>query len=549
MTDRTDLADERRRQSTAPERPTDDRGGLRPADAPETFASGARQTAVQGSVSVQFEDQTSRGLTVTIASIETENPVEYSLSAVGGPREWADGTIPAGTYEAYTIELDEPLTETRELRFSVYPAGGGEALTNPTATVTIPDDVAFHEGFDVTRIDANPDAGFEYPYFLYAPTVPEGDAGGPLLIEPNNTGMSTNDFSRHREAARLIAEGEWNGGTGRVISNRLGVPFMAPAFPRPDGDPVDYTVEIHLLDTDTMELSTGPLANVDEQLLAMAEDARSQLSDRGYPVAEGLMLNGFSGSGTFVNRFAALHPEPIASVTAGGINGMPILPVAEAKGHTVNYQIGVADVEELTGEPFDTAAFAEIDQFLYLGELDGSDTIGFPDAWDPEPEAIALDIFGPNMQRDRLPYAKSVYEAAGIDGAVFRIYEQVGHNPVPVVDDLVAFHRRALEGGDTAAFAGNVGEPVSPRAAFTVATDRPTAGEPVRFDAGDAVAPSGEIVAYAWQFGDGTTGSTATPERTFEAAGAYDVRLRVVDSHGGSDTVRRTVEVEGGGGS
>ncbi len=491
--------------------------------------------------SVTFENQRTDGRTVVVQRVSTS--VDATLTLQTEDTRLADPVrIDEGeTRENVTFDSETELTQRQELIVDLEQLDG-RIIRRRRVTVFPNLENPLAEGIETTQVAADPAAGFEYPYFLYAPGRPADDSNRPLLVEPNNTGTATNDYQRHLDAARRLARR----GTPHRIADRLLAPLLVPAFPRPDGDPVEYTHDVHQLDTETMALTEGPLANVDEQLLAMAADARQRLRDRGYPVADGLMLNGFSASGNFVNRFTALHPETVVSVTAGGINGMPILPREQADGHTLEYQLGVANVEELTGEPFDQAAFADTDQFLYLGELDGSDTIGFPDSWSPRQEEIALDIYGQNMQRDRLPYAQSVYEAAGIDGAVFRIYERVGHSPGPVIDDLVEFHRRALENGDTTAFGGNVGEPEPPEAAFTVTTDTPTAGEPVGFDASDAVATSGRLVAYAWEFGDAATGATRTPETTFAEPGTYDVTLRVTDSRGGSDTARQLVTVEGG---
>ncbi|GAA1317264.1 hypothetical protein GCM10009647_046980 [Streptomyces sanglieri] len=43
----------------------------------------------------------------------------------------------------------------------------------------------------------NPTLGFNYPYFLYAPDRVDSDPEAPLLVEPNNTGKSTDDFDEH----------------------------------------------------------------------------------------------------------------------------------------------------------------------------------------------------------------------------------------------------------------------------------------------------------------------------------------------------------------
>ena len=84
---------------------------------------------------------------------------------------------------------------------------------------------------------------------------------------------------------------------------------------------------------------------------------------------------------------------------------MPILPITEAKGHTLNYQIGVADVGALTGDPFDLTAYRNVDQYIYMGSEDENDTLPNDDAWSPEQREIARDVYGDDMQEDRLPYA------------------------------------------------------------------------------------------------------------------------------------------------
>ncbi|RLM53592.1 hypothetical protein DVK02_12115 [Halobellus sp. Atlit-31R] len=221
-------------------------------------------------------------------------------------------------------------------------------------------------------------------------------------------------------------------------------------FPRPESEPVDWRHYVHQLDTETMRISGGPLERVDLQLVGMIEDAQTRLSED-VPLTEQVILNGFSASGNFVNRFAVLHPELVASVTAGGVNGMVTLPITEAKGHTLNFQIGVADVEEITGTQFDVAAFCDVDQYIYMGAEDENDTLPTGDAWSDEQRRIAREVYGEDMQADRFPYCESVYDDVGVS-VEFELYNGVGHTVTEsMVREIVSFHREHAEIPDAAA--------------------------------------------------------------------------------------------------
>ena len=55
--------------------------------------------------------------------------------------------------------------------------------------------------------------------------------------------------------------------------------------------------------------------------------------------------------------------------------------------------------------------------------------------------------------------------------------------------------------------------------------------------------PDGTIDSYAWDFGDGTTGSEVIVTHTYARSGDYTVRLTVTDDRGGSDATSTVVSV------
>jgi PKD repeat protein len=60
---------------------------------------------------------------------------------------------------------------------------------------------------------------------------------------------------------------------------------------------------------------------------------------------------------------------------------------------------------------------------------------------------------------------------------------------------------------------------------------------PVNFSAHGSTDPQGEVLTYAWSFGDSTTGSGVSPTHTYGAVGTYTVSLTATNTSGLSSTV------------
>lgn len=63
------------------------------------------------------------------------------------------------------------------------------------------------------------------------------------------------------------------------------------------------------------------------------------------------------------------------------------------------------------------------------------------------------------------------------------------------------------------------------------------------FDASASGDPDGEIVSYAWDFGNGATGTGKTPSYTYASNGSYTVTLTVTDDRGATATTSKTVVI------
>ncbi|ALO67794.1 hypothetical protein AS189_16540 [Arthrobacter alpinus] len=104
--------------------------------------------------------------------------------------------------------------------------------------------------------------------------------------------------------------------------------------------------------------------------------------------------------------------------------------------------------------------------------------------------------------------------------------------------DEVAIYSSALS-ADRVAAHYNLGGPVNvvPVAAFASSG----ANLNLTFDAGASHDPDGQIVNYAWDFGDGQTGTGASPSHSYSTAGTFQVKLTVTDNRGGVSSVTQPV--------
>jgi hypothetical protein len=292
---------------------------------------------------------------------------------------------------------------------------------------------------ELIEIAPAPERGFNFPYLLFLPVSSEGKKYDYLLVEPNNTGRTSDDFEVHRAAASSLAR---DSSVGNWVAKALRIPLLVPVFPRPSGIKDVYT---HSIDRDTILISSGPLKRLDLQLLAMIADARPRLEAMKRPVRSKVLLNGFSASGLFANRFTLLHPEAVAAAAFGGINGFITLPVGELKSRPLNFPVGIADLEKITGRPFDRPLYLAILQFGYMGAEETNDALIYPDAYSEEERALIFELLGRTMMPDRWEAVQAVYQTEKVP-IQFKTYPGIGHGTDGTINtEVTEFFRGVIE--------------------------------------------------------------------------------------------------------
>lgn len=286
----------------------------------------------------------------------------------------------------------------------------------------------------VSEAPAAPEKGFFWPYLLYVPKEPRA---GSLLVAPNNTGFARDDLELIRAASSCEVRRQ------AALAEKLGAPLLVPLFPRPKVAGEEENLYLHALTRAALTAEAPALRRVDLQLLAMADDARKLLAAKGVAVDAKILLRGFSASGSFVNRFAFLHPGRVLAVACGSPGGWPLAPAAKAGGETLRYPVGTADVPALTGKPVDARALKGVAWFFFLGEKDANDAVVFRDSFSKADEALVFRLFGPTPVA-RWKKAEDLYAKAGLD-ARFALYTGVGHEVTPEIEaDVTKFFEATL---------------------------------------------------------------------------------------------------------
>ena len=273
----------------------------------------------------------------------------------------------------------------------------------------------------VQHFQAAPANGFQTDFYLYVSPKAEqlAEAGEivTILVQPNNSGTNSDDSKVHQRDAWVT------GFERKEIADELGVVLLVPAFIRPGEDWQIYT---HALDRDTLTTMRPDLLRIDLQLIAMIDHARTQLADNGISTDEKILIQGFSASAMFANRFTILHPYIVKAAAIGSPGGWPIAPISGFDEQELPYPAGIADMEELTGVPFDAAAYNAIPQLIYMGSLDDNDSLDFEDGWEQENAKVVNQLFGSDPLT-RWKEAEALYQEEGAN-VRFLLIEGIGHD-------------------------------------------------------------------------------------------------------------------------
>lgn len=256
----------------------------------------------------------------------------------------------------------------------------------------------------VVKVPAMPDKGFYWPYYLKIPSNNYKNENISdqryLMIDTPNGG--TRDLVSAEKWTRETLEG--SGQPSTWVAEQLWTPMLMPAYPNPNAnyfiDGIQYMTYEHALDREIAtlhlklqkvktanivndayrkkNLDAGDFANLDKQLIAMFEHAVEYLNKYNHNVAtDKMFLSGYSATGSFTDRFTAMHPEKVKAVASGGTLDKMVVPLKKHKGEKLIFPVGIYDYKEITGKEFDLKKHGEVARLIYRGDQDNNNTAEF----------------------------------------------------------------------------------------------------------------------------------------------------------------------------
>lgn len=301
-------------------------------------------------------------------------------------------------------------------------------------------------------IKANPNKGFNFDYSLYIPN--NVNCNTTLIVEPSNHG-GTYDWSNEKILEEMKKEAiypEIMGNPIYEIATNLSMPILYPIFPKwHNGNGPIYNIMLssNSLNYKTPMLNELGLKRVDLQLIQMIKDAKTVLENFGIEIDEKIIMDGFSASSKFANRFTLLHPEIVKLCIGGGISGALTLPIEKINNETLLWPVGIGNLQELLGEStsLNIEEFKKVPQFYYMGMIDTNDPYEvlidsdgnikpkFPELIEDDEVRQMYKYLGEKMLDDRWKNSMKYYNDLGIN-ATFKSYEGIGHNPKAAKDDI-----------------------------------------------------------------------------------------------------------------
>lgn len=355
------------------------------------------------------------------------------------------------------------------------------------------------EEMQLIKIEADPEKGFQFPYYIAIPSLTheEANLGYPrhLILEGYYYQFKENNL----DYQQMNFENRMLDSYGHHVGEALFTPRIIPFIPQicmvdtsnfaygkdalsgmdqtdvfmayPKQDEMQYLfpqglgyyithIENTIDDLVVCEPSDGDLIfnheledyivkfeNIHQQIHHMIEDAQYRLNDAGWNLEEQIFINSIESGAAFAQRYASIYPNQVKAFFAGATQ-YPLLPGSSHNDYDLNYPLGTNDYEALFGQAFDLESFNQIAKIYHTGANNLGDDILYLNGFNLSHREALYNALGQRRFNDQWPYLIDAYYELGGEGLF--ITDTLGFNTVhtDMIDYVIDFFKiNRAEGG------------------------------------------------------------------------------------------------------
>lgn len=298
-----------------------------------------------------------------------------------------------------------------------------------------------HTGVVLYKCPANISKGFNFEYCIFIPNGVNMQTSLLIQIPNYSASIRTTDIDERTDYIFEIFKGFKS--HIHLCNNSSKFPILYPLFPRKWDDSKREEIFTHMLSSNALFYNDEKFTRVDIQLINIINDVKKRLESNNINIDEKIIIEGFSATAKFANRFTLLHPEIVKLCIAGGIGGCLTLPIRKIEGENLIYPVGIGNIKEITDKKIEE--FKKIKQFYYQSIDDDIDafisttktsyTPANPGVIKEEELKQLYNYLGRDMMNERFKNTKKIYIKKNVN-ATFKIYQTSGHSPMVAVEDI-----------------------------------------------------------------------------------------------------------------
>lgn len=306
-----------------------------------------------------------------------------------------------------------------------------------------------HTGGLLFRCPKDKNKGYNFDYCIF---IPKGvsDKTSILIQIPNyRANIKSDDINERIDYIYEVFKGFKS--YIHLCNNDVRFPILYPLFPRKWDKRLDEEIFTHMLSSNALFYEDEEFKRVDIQLINMIKDAKKRLELNNIEVDDKVIIEGFSSTAKFANRFTLLHPEMVKLCIAGAIGGCLTLPIRSLEKEKLLYPVGIGNVEEVTDEKI--KEFKKVKQFYYQSMDDDIDAFSSinNESFIPNNRGVIKEeelrqmykYLGRDMIHERLINTRKIYEEEHVN-ATFKLYSSGGHDPLVAIEDIEELFKREV---------------------------------------------------------------------------------------------------------